>query len=125
MPRVLIVDDFADAAEATEMLLTLRGCTCQVAVSGADALAIVDGFAPDIAMLDIGLPDISGFDLARQLRRRRAGHPLYLAAVTGWGDTETRIKAIAAGFDQHVTKPTNRHKIDEILRAATEALAKG
>ncbi|MBA3463178.1 MAG: response regulator [Deltaproteobacteria bacterium] len=82
-PRVLIVDDYPDAVEVTEMLLTLRGCTCRIAMTGTEALAVAEEFTPDVAILDIGLPDISGFEVARELRQRNPGRPLYLAAVTG------------------------------------------
>jgi DNA-binding response OmpR family regulator len=121
--RVLIVDDFPDAAAATEMMLSLRGYTCQIALSGREAIEVADKFQPELAILDIGLPDLSGFELARTLRARAAGKPLHLAAVTGWSDPDTRARAYEAGFDQHVTKPTDRHKIDEILRAAALQLA--
>jgi DNA-binding response OmpR family regulator len=120
--RVLIVDDFPDAAAATEMMLSLRGYDCQIALSGREALELAAAFEPQLAILDIGLPDVSGFELARQLRTRAGGKPIHIAAVTGWSDPETRARAIEAGFDQHVTKPTDRHKIDEILRAAAEQL---
>jgi DNA-binding response OmpR family regulator len=121
MPRVLIVDDFPDAAEATEMLLTMRGLTCAVAVTGTQALALAESFRPDLAILDIGLPDLSGYEVARGLRARADGRHLYIAAVTGWNDAETRVRALEAGFDKHVTKPTDRKKIEEILEAAERA----
>jgi DNA-binding response OmpR family regulator len=116
--KVLIVDDFPDAAETTCMLLSLLGHECRFATSALDALIEAERFEPDVAILDIGLPDLSGFDLARELRRRFAGRQLYLAALTGWGQPEDRIKAFAAGFDHHVLKPADQHKLQTILDLA-------
>ena len=116
--RVLVVDDYPDAAETACTLLSLLGHDCRFATSGQQALAEAAQFDPDIAILDIGLPDVSGFDLARELRRRSGGKPLYLAAVTGWGQPEDRIKAFAAGFDHHVLKPADRGKLTLILELA-------
>jgi DNA-binding response OmpR family regulator len=116
--RVLIVDDYPDAAESSSMLLTLLGHQCRTALCARDAMIEATRFQPEIAILDIGLPDLSGFDLARELRLQLAGRPLYLAAVTGWGQPEDRIKAIAAGFNHHVLKPADREKLTTILELA-------
>ena len=118
--RVLIVDDYPDAAEAASMLITLYGHECRTATSGQDALAQAATFDPEIVILDIGLPDISGYEVARMLRGRPGGRSLYLAAVTGWGQPEDRARALAAGFDQHVLKPTDAAKIKAILQLAAE-----
>ena len=116
--RVLVVDDYPDAADAACMLLALLGHDCRPATCGRDALEEASRFVPEIAILDIGLPDISGFELARELRRRFAGQPLYLAAVTGWGQPEDRIKAFAAGFNHHVLKPADLEKLTQIIDLA-------
>src|ERR1044071_9024369 len=108
--RVLVVDDFPDAAEAACMLLTLLGQDCSFATCGEDALRKASTFDPDIAILDIGLPDLSGFEVARLLRQR-SQRALFVAALTGWGQAEDRIKALAAGFDHHVLKPADRAKL--------------
>jgi CheY-like chemotaxis protein len=118
--RVLIVDDYPDAAEAASMLITLYGHECRTATTGQDALAQAATFDPEIVILDIGLPDISGYEVARTLRARPGGRSLYLAAVTGWGQPEDRARALAAGFDQHVLKPTDAAKIKGILQLAAE-----
>ncbi len=120
--RVLVVDDFPDSALVTQMILQLRGFDCRTALTGREALAIAETFDPEVAILDIGLPDISGFEVARTLRER-ARHPLYLAAVTGWGDRETRERALQAGFDEHVLKPTSGEKLQQIMRGAERILA--
>ena len=119
--RILIVDDYPDAAEATELLLSMRGHTCKVALTGREAIATAYDFDPTVAILDLGLPDVSGFEVAKTLRARAGGRPIHIAAVTGWSDRSTRDRALQSGFDQHVTKPTDRHKIDEILRAAEQS----
>lgn len=116
--RVLIVDDYPDAAETACMLLTMLGHQCRFATCGKDALIEAARFMPDIAILDIGLPDLSGFAVARELRRQFDGKPLYLAAVTGWGQPEDRAKAFAAGFNHHVLKPADERKLMTILELA-------
>jgi len=121
--RVLVVDDYPDSAESASMLLAFYGHECRTAVTGRDALEQAAAFDPDIVILDIGLPDISGYEIARTLRARAAGRPLYIAAVTGWGQAQDRMRAFAAGFDQHVIKPTDAHKIQHILRLASERTA--
>ena len=120
--RVLVVDDYPDAAETTCALLSMLGHDCRFATCGEDALVEAAQFDPDVAILDIGLPDLSGFELARRLRLQFAGRPLYLAAVTGWGQPEDRIKAFASGFDHHVIKPADREKLIRILELADAAL---
>jgi CheY-like chemotaxis protein len=120
--RVLIVDDYPDAAETACTLLSMLGHECRFATSGKDALTEAARFDPDVAILDIGLPDISGFTLARELRRRFTGRPLYLAAVTGWGQPEDRAKAFAAGFNHHVLKPADERKLMTIMELADQEL---
>lgn len=85
------------------------------------ALRVASTFDPDIAILDIGLPDLSGFEVARLLRQR-SQRELFVAALTGWGQAEDRIKALAAGFDHHVLKPADRVKLVEILQLADQRL---
>jgi two-component system CheB/CheR fusion protein len=123
--RVLVVDDYPDSAEISAMLLTLLGYDCRVAINGQDALDQVDAFDPDIVILDIGLPDISGYEVAQRLRAQNRPRPLFLAAVTGWGQPEDRVRALAAGFDIHVLKPTDSAKIRNILALAARARANG
>lgn len=115
--RVLIVDDYPDAAEATCMLFTRLGHLCRCAISGEHALDEAKVFLPDIVILDIGLPDLSGYDVARTLRQRH-GAGIYLAALTGWGQPEDRRRAIEAGFDQHIVKPATAQVLCELIAAA-------
>jgi DNA-binding response OmpR family regulator len=115
--RVLIVDDYPDAAEATCMLFTRLGHLCRCAISGEHALDEAKVFLPDIVILDIGLPDLSGYEVARALRQRH-GPAVYLAALTGWGQPEDRRRAIDAGFDQHIVKPATAQVLCELIAAA-------
>lgn len=115
--RVLIVDDYPDAAEATCMLFTRLGHQCRCAISGEHALDEARAFVPDIVILDIGLPDLNGYEVARTLRQRHGG-AVYLAALTGWGQPEDRRRAIDAGFDQHIVKPATAQVLCELISAA-------
>jgi CheY-like chemotaxis protein len=115
--RVLVVDDYADAAEATCMLFTQLGYDCRQATTGTRALEEAETFHPDVVLLDIGLPDLSGYEVARALRQR-FGRTLYLAALTGWGQPEDRARAIGAGFDQHILKPATAIILRDLIVAA-------
>lgn len=116
--RVLIVDDYPDAAEIVGTLLELLGHRCRIALTGREAIAAASEFVPDIAILDLGLPDVSGYEVAIELRRRYGDAPLFLAAMTGWGHPQDRARALAAGFDAHVLKPADGVKLREIIRCA-------
>jgi DNA-binding response OmpR family regulator len=118
MARVLVVDDYPDAADIACLLLEMFGHECRMALTGRDALDEAGRFDPHIVILDIGLPDISGYEVARTLRTRAAGRPLHIAAVTGWGQPTDRVRAFAAGADQHILKPTDAAKLKTILDAA-------
>jgi CheY-like chemotaxis protein len=112
--RVLVVDDNADAATLLSVLLEAHGHQVRVAHDAEDALVTQASFAADVALLDIGLPDINGYDLARQLRAS-ATRPLRLIAVTGWGQDGDRERARAAGFDGHLTKPAQLETLLAVL----------
>ena len=121
--RILVVDDYPSAAQITCTLLELWGhVTCE-ATTGTQALELARSFLPDIAILDIGLPDVSGYEVARVLRSTTADRKLYIAALTGWSESQDRVHAIAAGFDHHVRKPPNAAKLRDILARAHRALS--
>ncbi len=109
--RVLVADDNRDAAESLALLLTMHGHEVLVATDGVEALDAVLLFEPDVVMLDIGMPRLNGYDVARELRAR--GADLRLIALTGWGQTDDRLRAFDAGFDAHLTKPPD---IESLLR---------
>jgi CheY-like chemotaxis protein len=102
--RVLVVDDNADAAKALEHLLRAMGHEVFVAFDGTSALRQLSAARPDVALLDITMPDMSGYDLARQIRGV-LGAAVRLVALTGFGLPEDRARALEAGFDQHMVKP--------------------
>jgi DNA-binding response OmpR family regulator len=118
--RVLVVDDYRDAVDATCLLFDRLGHDCRQATSGARALQVAASYSPDIVLLDIGLPDMSGYDVARELRRLY-GSSMYLAALTGWGQPEDRLRALAAGFDQHILKPATLRILNDVIAAAERA----
>ncbi|MBE3026209.1 diguanylate cyclase [Janthinobacterium sp. BJB1] len=113
--RVLVVDDNVDAAETLAAVLDMMGHATQVAHDGAQALAVAPQFLPDVIFLDIGLPGMNGYEVARALRRTAAGAAAVLVALTGWGAENDRSQSSAAGFDHHLTKPANLHAIGELL----------
>jgi CheY-like chemotaxis protein len=114
--RILVVDDNVDAAESLAMLLELDGHVTQIAASGEEALEAAPGFQPDTVFLDIGLPRMNGYEVARRLRadpRMSAG--LRLIALTGWGSEDDRRKAQEAGFDRHLVKPVDPEGLAQVL----------
>ncbi len=105
--RILIADDNQDAAESLALLLSIHGHDVFVATDGEQALGAVTTFHPDVVLLDIGMPRLNGYDVARAMRARAGGEHLRLIALTGWGQDEDRQRAFDAGFDAHLTKPPN------------------
>ncbi len=106
--RVLLVDDNIDAAELLQTLLTDSGYDVRSAFDGPTALATLDSFTPDLALLDIGLPGMDGYELAGRLRadaRLRSMKPLRIVALTGYGREPDRARALATHFDDHMVKP--------------------
>jgi len=113
--RALIVDDNVDAATTLSLLLQLGGHATAVAHDGLEALKSVSDFKPDIVLLDLGLPGMDGYEVARAIRRMPgSGHP-YLVAVTGWGAPEDRLRTKQVGFDEHLTKPVDIAMIELLL----------
>ena len=112
--RVLVVDDNVDSAEMLQMLLGTMGYEAQIAHDGGSALELVASQRPHVVLLDIGLPDMDGYEVARQIRAQQRG-PLRLIALTGWSQDEARQKALEAGFDHHLTKPTEPEALERLL----------
>jgi PAS domain S-box-containing protein len=111
--RVLVVDDNVDAAETLGALFEIKGHTVVTVHDGLDAVSRAETFLPQVVFLDIGLPGLSGYDVARELRARPAVAGAILVALTGWGTDADRVKSGEAGFDHHLTKPVS---FDEIVR---------
>jgi PAS domain S-box-containing protein len=114
--RVLVVDDNVDAAETLATLLQMLGLQTQQVHDGSGVLAAALAFRPDMVLLDIGLPGMNGYEVARALRAEPRLGRVTLVALTGWGAAEDRRKALAAGFDQHLTKPVDPGVLEDLLR---------
>jgi PAS domain S-box-containing protein len=115
--RILVVDDNRDSALTLSMMLRLMGNETHTAFDGAAALQAADQFRPDLIVLDIGLPKMSGYEVARQVREQPWGRDMVLVALTGWGQEEDRRRSQQAGFNYHFVKPIN---IDDLKRVLTE-----
>jgi CheY-like chemotaxis protein len=113
--RVLIVDDNADAAHAWALLLAQEGHETQVALSGEEVLERIESFQPDVALLDIGMPGMDGYELAARLRAIPRLKSTRLVALTGYGQMEDRERALAAGFDAHLVKPVDLELLERTL----------
>ena len=114
--RIRVVDDNIDAARSLAKILTLlHGQNVEVAHDGPSALETAEAFRPQIVLLDIGLPGMSGHEVAEQLRRRPWFERGVLVAVTGWGQEKDRATSRAAGFDHHLVKPVNQTTIQNLL----------
>ncbi len=109
--RVLVVDDNDDAADLLSLMLEQAEYDTTKACDGPSALAAVESWTPDVVILDIGMPGMSGYDVARALRRNEHGGELDLIALTGWGSQEDKQRAMDAGFDVHLTKPVDAEKL--------------
>jgi CheY-like chemotaxis protein len=115
--RVLVVDDNVDAADVMAMMLEMHDCHAVTVNTGMDALAASIAFLPDMILLDIGLPDMDGYEVARRLRADPRTAEVILVALTGWGSASDRLRSAAAGFDAHLTKPVEVATILLLLRA--------
>jgi PAS domain S-box-containing protein len=113
--RVLIVEDNADARESLRLLLELAGHDVETSEDASSALARLETFRPDVALVDLGLPGVDGFTLARTIRAGESGHDVCLVAVTGYGQAEDQRRALAAGFDVHLTKPVDPATLEALL----------
>ena len=113
--RILVVDDNRDAADMLGELLGRLGATVQIANDGRTALELMDAFQPDAVLLDIGMPEMDGYDVARAIRRTPRHRHVLLIAVTGWGQEHDQATARAAGFDHHIVKPPQIEVLRELL----------
>jgi len=120
MRRILVVDDNEDAARSLGLLLELAGHELYLAHDGEQAVAMALQLKPDIALVDIGLPKLNGYGVARSVRAAPLGQHMVLIALTGWGQDEDKRRALAAGFDFHLTKPVDPALVDALIaRSAT------
>ena len=113
--RVLVVDDNVDSAEVLATLLRMVGHDVKTVYTGPTALTAAEAYAPDVVLLDIGLPGLNGYEVARRLRRDPKLKGVRLVAMTGYGDEADRLLAQEAGFDRHLVKPVDFPKVEELL----------
>jgi PAS domain S-box-containing protein len=115
--QVLVVDDNRDVADSCKALLELSGHRVHTAYSGEEAYRLAQNLCPQVILLDIGLPDINGYDLARRIRDTPWGYKAQLIAITGWGQDTDRNRAFRAGFDHHLTKPIASDALETLLQS--------
>jgi CheY-like chemotaxis protein len=116
--RVLIVDDNTDAAETLRLLLeSLGGGEVRTASNGADALKTAATLHPDVVLLDLSMPDMDGYELARRMRAESWGKGVLLVALTGWGQDQHRRRSHEAGFDRHMIKPADAEALRAVLNS--------
>lgn len=114
--RILVVDDNRDAADALVRLIRSFGLDALAVYDGLEALAAMVDYLPDMALVDIGMPGLNGYDTVAELRRRRGNEHLIVIAVTAWSRDEDKRRAYDSGFDLHVPKPMSEQRLREILR---------
>ena len=120
--RMLVVDDNRDGADLMAVLLRLQGHEVEVAHDGYCALEIAARFEPEVVLLDIGLPGLNGYDVAKQLRQMNHQRPQCLIAMTGYGSDEDRQRTEEAGFDHHIVKPIEPAELNKLLARSIAAM---
>jgi signal transduction histidine kinase/ActR/RegA family two-component response regulator len=118
--RVLVAEDIPDAAEMMRLMIECMGHDVRVAADGVEAVAIAEEFNPQIALLDIGMPRMDGYEAARRIRAA-LGDDILLIALTGWGQEDDQRQAFAAGFDRHLTKPAEPEVLEDLIASAVNA----
>jgi PAS domain S-box-containing protein len=114
--RILIADDNQDAADSLAVLLQMEGHDVTVVRDGREALTTINAVLPEIALLDIGMPELDGYEVARQVRQNTLGRAVTLIAVTGWGQDQDKARALGAGFNHHLTKPIEPTQLLDLIR---------
>ena len=115
--RIVVADDNEDSAQSFAMLLSFSGHEVRIAHDGEQALDALREFRPDFAFLDIGMPRLSGYEVAEAVRAEPWGREVMLIAVTGWGQSDDKLRAHTAGFDRHLVKPIDPAEVDRLLDA--------
>jgi CheY-like chemotaxis protein len=121
--RILVVDDNRDSARSLGLLLQLNGHQTQTAYDGLEALGAAENFRPEVVLLDIGLPEMNGYDVCRTLRECAWGKEITIIALTGWGHDDFRNKSNEAGFDAHLVKPVELSVLTGLLAELERAAA--
>ena len=115
--RVLVVDDNPDQATMLAVLVQSWGHAVEIAHTAAEAMRVADAYRPRVVLLDLGLPDRHGYDLADDLRRQARDRKLYFIVVTGWAQIADQLRSTASGIRHHLMKPVNRAMLRELLAA--------
>jgi two-component system CheB/CheR fusion protein len=113
--KILIVEDNAEFSRSMSLLLRSWGQDVRSAADGASALAAIPSHSPDVVLMDIGLPGMDGYEIARRVRQQPEGRNVFLVALTGYGRQEDRARATEAGFDYHLTKPIPAETLRQLL----------
>ena len=121
--RILVVDDNVDGAESMALFINIAGHKAEVAHDGPQALAALEHGMPDVIFLDIGLPGMTGYEVAQKIRSLPGGELVRIFALTGWGTEADKLKAKDAGFTEHLTKPVDLAHIERILATASTGLS--
>jgi CheY-like chemotaxis protein len=114
-PLDSVIRDNKDSADSLAMLLRWKGNDIRTAHDGVEALEVADTFQPKTVLLDIGLPKLNGYDVARRIRKQPWGQDVLLIALTGWGNDEDKRLAQEAGFNFHIVKPVDLSALEELL----------
>jgi CheY-like chemotaxis protein len=113
--RILLIEDNEDAREMLRVQLTVAGHDVHEASEGLTGVDLAASLAPDVALVDVGLPGIDGYEVARRIRAGKGGKSIILIAFTGYGQAEDRLRALEAGFDAHLTKPISPEQLASVL----------
>ena len=113
--RILVVDDNRDAANTLARLLSVLGHEARVAYGGDEALDIATGFPFDMAFIDLGMPNLNGYETCARLRQNRMSGDVVMVALTGWSQEQDKQLALKSGFDVHVAKPMSEQRLNELL----------
>ena len=113
--RILVADDNRDSADSLAMLLKIKGYEVGTAYDGEQAVEAAEALRPDVVLLDIGMPNLNGYDACRRIREQPWGQGMFLIALTGWGQEEDRRRTEEAGFDQHIVKPVDPAVLMKLL----------
>jgi CheY-like chemotaxis protein len=113
----VVIDDNRDAADMLALLVESLGGSARAAYDAPSGLSLIETFAPDVVLLDIGMASVDGYETCRRIRARQRG-PITVVAVTGWGQDADKQRARDAGFDAHLTKPVDLSRIRELLASS-------
>ena len=123
--KILVADDSQDGADSLAFLLKAAGHEVFTAYEGRTAIELAEQQRPDVVLLDIGMPEVSGYDVARAIRREAWGRPMRLIALTGWGQAEHRRRSLEVGFDDHLVKPVELDVLENVLQLGTASPISG